>query len=103
MTDLADFPTGCGCIECKSILPHEINNCLRDGKWFIAIHCVDSCTLVEGGSTQAVVCQRCFNALIASAEAIINWGLLGVRYPLCGSCHKPILKLSDIVEDIAKV
>lgn len=103
MTDLADFPTGCGCIECKSILPHEINNCLRDGKWFIAIHCVDSCTLVEGGSTQAVVCQICFNALLSGAEAIINWIRLGVHKPICEGCQKPLTSLSSIIEDIAKL
>lgn len=94
----------CDCISCDAAGPHSNGRCGRKVGWYVEIHPVDYCKTVEGGLVKAVLCQQCFDAHVQRALAIIKWGLQdGVRSPWCGGCHYPMIRLSAIIRDVAKI
>lgn len=98
-----DFQPRCYCMGCQSLLPHVPGGCDGTATWYAAIHLVDACSQVEFGETRGVVCEPCLMALKTSALAIIAGGMRGTRYPLCATCQTPLVRLSNIITDIARV
>lgn len=101
--DNDDWAPSCGCLACLSLLPHAEGECPHPGVWWIEIHLVDRCEEVEGGATRAVICRWCFEALTKSAKDIVDRGMAGQRSPLCGGCKKPLVRLSNIITDVARL
>lgn len=101
--DPDDWPTPCGCLVCQSMHRHKPGECEHPGEWYVSMHLIDSCQSVEGGFTAAVVCVHCFKSLVASAEAVLSWAKLGIRRSYCNGCEAPLVRLSNVVLDVARV
>lgn len=101
--DHLDSYPGCNCLSRQSLFGHSPGECSLPGRWYVEIHLVDHCESVEGGSTKAVVCGPCLLAFAESARRTIDWGMAVVRSPLCQGCFRPLVRMSNIIEDIAKI
>jgi 5-methylcytosine-specific restriction protein A len=81
--DPEDFIAGCHCLGCHALQHDEEGRCDNPGTWYLEMHLVDNCDQVEDGTTKAVVCITCRNALIESAKRIIEWGWSDDRSQNC--------------------
>ncbi|MBF4194579.1 hypothetical protein MHAEM_21176 [Mycolicibacterium phlei] len=56
-----------------------------------------------GGNRKIAVCQQCFDAHVALAAKLIDWGMHDVRDPSCKTCHQPIVRLSSIIKEVGRL
>lgn len=98
-----DWDAGCNCIACQSPYHDATAACDNPGRWYIETHLVDNCDKAENGTTKAVVCVSCFTALVESAQRTVNWGWAGIRSASCLTCNTPLIRLSNVIKDVAKV
>ena len=98
---VSEFVPSCECLAC--LIPHPPSECGEPAVWFIELHLLDHCTLIEGLSTVAgVVCQGCFDAVVDSIKASVYEARENVRLPHCRGCLMPIKSLSDVILEVSK-
>lgn len=101
LLDDDEYEWGCGCLACESKSKHLPGKCNRPGVWYIVVHLVDNCSKTEDGSTKAVVCQPCFDALVEMGKLFVHWGMTEVRAPHCLDCGRSITRLHHVIEEVA--
>ncbi len=90
----------CDCHDCAAVYPHRPDACRRVGRWVVRLHVIDGCH--TNAKRDFTLCNQCFAAKVTRAKQTIGWGMEGVRSPLCESCQRPLVRLSNIIEDVGK-
>lgn len=96
-----EFKISCHCKGCA--MAHAEDGCKNDGEWYVELHTVDLCEDYAGQSTTAIHCQWCFAAHVAAAKRTLSACLNGLRCPMCTGCWRPLVRLSNIIRDVAKI
>lgn len=88
----------CDCTGCNR--PHP-KGCRRKAAWYVELHPVDNCQAIA--AMQGNVCQSCLDSYVAHIKTLVEWGREGYRLQHCLGCQRPVMRLSHVITDIAKV